>query len=150
MPTPLPISWNAAALRILEKRGVTSIELLRLLTHRQIETMDQMGIRKATEIMDLCARQSVPLLHPSDSLKRRMTEVFASPGKVPIVYLYSCGILNQQQLGALMPDKVPTLSQLAVNIRQDPLRWQSITKDWPSIIRPKVERLLKEIGLLAG
>ena len=148
VPTSLPKSWNATAVKILEQRGVTNIELLRLLTHRQIETMDKMGPARATEIMDLCARQSVPLLHPSDSLKRRMSDVFGSPGKVPIIYLYCCGILNKQQHGALMPDKVPTLDQLAVNIRQDPQRWQSITGGWPSITRSKVEGLLKDISLL--
>lgn len=148
VPTSFPKSWNPTAVKILEEQGVTNIELLRLLTPRQIETMDKMGPARATEIMDLCGRQGAALLHPSDSLKRRMDDVFGSPGKVPMIYLYCCGILNKPQYNTLMPNKVPTLHQLTVNIRQDPQRWQSITGGWPSITRLKVEGLLKDIGLL--
>ena len=142
----LPASWDDRIRNLLEKRGVTDIKLLQLLTLHQVAVMRGMGV-KATVVAEYCRIERMPLLEPPVSLKQQMTNVFRGPKEVPTIYFYNCGILSKDQYDMLLRYEMYTLGELAIKIRKKPEFWFAMTADWSSITRSKVGKLLSDVGL---
>lgn len=143
---PLPKSLDLTIRNLLEKREVTNMELLQLLTLAQVTVMRGMGA-KGGIVAQYCKDRNTPLLERPVSLTQRMTEIFGSPKEVPTVYFYNCGILSKDQYNLLLRYEMYTLGQLAIMIRKKPEFWLAMTADWSSITRSKVGKLLGDVGL---